>query len=348
MGPAHPDRHRESWARSARSGEDDVPVGPVSRVRPAGRDVRGLRWRFIGNHELWRHHSVFTQLDVVSIPPRAAQLNCSTRRTPCRSTCFPRAHRAGRANPGKRPPDNRAQPAYSGVNRNHTRAPPERAAGMRACGHAGTASRASAPSGRHHTRERPPGGSSRRALVSWSSAAPCQLPPPHPPPPPPPQEEPPPQDEPLLLPHDDELLLPQDEPPPPDDEPRSSPDEEWDDPLSPTPAAPSTHQLLSLLLELLLELLPLRWALRWALPPPRPPDERRRAAARAARVLRWLTTPITVMRPTTVTRMKPITAIAFMASPSPLSSESPEATPRGCLAHLCVAGFPRHRPLKQS
>lgn len=39
----------------------------------------GLRWRFRGNHERWRHHSVFTQLRGVSIPQGAAQLNCSTR-----------------------------------------------------------------------------------------------------------------------------------------------------------------------------------------------------------------------------------------------------------------------------
>ncbi|WP_411572746.1 hypothetical protein, partial [Streptomyces scabiei] len=112
----------------------------------------------------------------------------------------------------------------------------------------------------------------RRALASWSSAAPCQLPPPHPPPPP--QEDPPPQDE--LLPQEelllqDEPLLPHDEPPcdePPCDEPRSSCEEEWDEPLSPTPAAPSTHQLLSLVLdEPLSPRPPVRWALRWSRPP---------------------------------------------------------------------------------
>ncbi len=180
----------------------------------------------------------------------------------------------------------------------------------------------------------PAGRSSRRALVSWSSAAPCQLPPPHPPPPPPPQEDPPPQDEPLLLPHEEPLLLPQDEPPPPDDEPRSS--EEWDDPESPTVAAPSTHQLLSE---------PLLWAPlslrlpRYALPPPA--DARRRpAAVRAAfALLRLTATPTTVTAQTT-TRMMPITTIAFMASPLPSCPESPEATPRGCLARCrCRTSF---------
>ncbi|WP_210614555.1 hypothetical protein [Streptomyces scabiei] len=160
---------------------------------------------------------------------------------------------------------------------------------------------------------------------------------------PPPQDELLPQEE-LLL--QDEPLLPHDEPPcdePPCDEPRSSCEEEWDEPLSPTPAAPSTHQLLSLVLdEPLSPRPPVRWALRWALPP-RPDVLPPRAPARAARALRRLSATMSASSPQTTTRMKPITAIAFMASPSPLSFESPEAAPRGRLAHLRVAGIPPPR-----
>lgn len=173
--------------------------------------------------------------------------------------------------------------------------------------------------------------------MSWSSAAPCQLPPPHPPPPP--QEDPPPQDEPLLLPHEDPLLLPQedpllpqDEPPPPDDDPRSSCDEECDDPESPTVAAPSTHQLLSELL--LWEPLSLRLP-RYALPrytlPPRAADGRRRAACL---LLRLLAATMATVPTKTTARMMPITAIAFMASSPPLlflvPRSDPPWVPRSC------------------
>ena len=226
------------------------------------------------------------------------------------------------------------------MNRSHTRAPPERAAGTRAR----LPGRLPRPVGITHAsarREVRPGGRScrgarlprvsclhrirprhhhrrRTATAGRAAAAAARR----------------------------ELLLPQDEPPPPDDEPRSSPDEEWDDPLSPTPAAPSTHQLLSLSLRAAVELLPLVGTAVGAAAAAPPDERRRRGPARAARVLRRLTAPITGVSTDHRTRMMPITAIAFMASPSPLSSESPEAAPRGRLAHLRVAGFPRRGPLK--
>ncbi len=79
-----------------------VMAGDAARsAQSAGQEggqqvVRGaaLVWR--GNHELWRHHSVFTQLRGVSIPQGAPQFNCSTgAHTPAR---------AARAGAWERPP----------------------------------------------------------------------------------------------------------------------------------------------------------------------------------------------------------------------------------------------------
>lgn len=154
---------------------------------------RGLRRRLRGNHERRVRHSVFTQLRRVSIPPRAPQLNCSTKK--CAIGSHVRLHAPRSLNAPQRPSTLLAtRPAH------RTRR---------------SARRKKTPDGRSWCR------TARTRFPVRSSAAPCQLPPPHPPPPPPPpQDDPPPQDEP---PPQEEPPVEQ-PPPPPEPEPEPEPE----------------------------------------------------------------------------------------------------------------------------
>ena len=149
---------------------------------------RGLRRRLRGNHERRVRHSVFTQLRRVSIPPRAPQLNCSSKK--CAIGSHVRLHAPRSLNAPQRPSTLLGtRPAL--LTRRSAR-------------------REKNPDGRSWCR------TARTRCPARSSAAPCQLPPPHPPPPPPPpQDDPPPQDEPLLQ---EEPPVEQ-PPPPPEPEP---------------------------------------------------------------------------------------------------------------------------------
>jgi hypothetical protein len=169
---------------------------------------RGLRRRLRGNHERRVRHSVFTQLRRVSIPPRAPQLNCSTRK--CAIGSHVRLHAPRSLNAPQRPStllDTRPALLTRRSARRET-SPRSRRSARR-----GTSPR----SRRSARREKNPDGRSwcrtvRTRFPVRSSAAPCQLPPPHPPPPPPPpQDDPPPQDEP---PPHEELPVEQPAPPP--------------------------------------------------------------------------------------------------------------------------------------
>lgn len=173
---------------------------------------RGLRRRLRGNHERRVRHSVFTQLRRVSIPPRAPQLNCSTKK--CAIGSHVRLHAPRSLNAPQRPstlldtrpallPRRSASPAENPDTRR--RAGRETRPDTRR-----SARRETTPDGRSWCR------TVRTRFPVRSSAAPCQLPPPHPPPPPPPpQDDPPPQDEPLLQ---EEPPVEQ-PPPPPEPEP---------------------------------------------------------------------------------------------------------------------------------
>jgi hypothetical protein len=169
-----------------------TPVGAGRGLGPGGqvrRMFRGLRRRLRGNHERRVRHSVFTQLRRVSIPPRAPQLNCSSRR--CAIGSHVRLHAPRSLNAPQRPStllNTSCQHSW------HSSTPL-------------TCSRLRAPTAstraqrRSVRREMTPGGrrwcrTVRTRFPVRSSAAPCQLPPPHPPPPPPQDDDPPPQDEP--------------------------------------------------------------------------------------------------------------------------------------------------------
>ncbi len=174
-----------------------TPVGAGRGLGPGGqvrRMFRGLRRRLRGNHERRVRHSVFTQLRRVSIPPRAPQLNCSSKK--CAIGSHVRLHAPRSLNAPQRSSTLFGTRPALLARRSARR---ETNPGTRR-----SARREETPDGRSWCR------TARTRFPVRSSAAPCQLPPPPHPPPPPPQDDPPPQDE----------LPPQESPP---DEPESPP-----------------------------------------------------------------------------------------------------------------------------
>jgi hypothetical protein len=176
-----------------------TPVGAGRGLGPGGqvrRMFRGLRRRLRGNHERRVRHSVFTQLRRVSIPPRAPQLNCSSKK--CAIGSHVRLHAPRSLNAPQRSSTLFGTRPALLARRSARR---ETNPGTRR-----SARREETPDGRSWCR------TVRTRFPVRSSAAPCQLPPPHPPPPPPPpqDDDPPPQDEPPL-----QEELPVEQPPPP-------------------------------------------------------------------------------------------------------------------------------------
>ncbi|MCR3727024.1 hypothetical protein FHS35_003879 [Streptomyces umbrinus] len=125
---------------------------------------RGLRRRLRGNHERRVRHSVFTQLRRVSIPPRAPQLNCSTKK--CAIGSHVRLHAPRSLNAPQRPstlldtrpallPRRSASPAENPDTR--------RRAGRETRPHTRRSARQRTRP--PHTAKRPPGDDSRRTLV---------------------------------------------------------------------------------------------------------------------------------------------------------------------------------------